>query len=148
MMTFERVENYRPVLRECFAADEALLRRWHIVAGKGLNACVDKTFRDLQVAGVTFYKVVAEDELVGYFAKENFYDKEFLTGFFIMPDLRNDEVKLRFWSLLKSQFEVPFHCGLYEKNLPANKFIKSRGGREVERVHLKDGNAVHYIIGA
>jgi hypothetical protein len=148
MMTAERTDNYRPILSECFLADKDLLELWHIYAGKGLNACLEKTFRDLQTAAVIFFTVMIHDELVGYFGKELCDNKEFLTGFFIMPDLRTNEIRTQFWSLVKAQFELPFHCGLYEKNVPANRFIISRGGKEIERVALPDGKAIHYVIGA
>ena len=147
MMRIEKTQNYRPVLHECFKSDEELLKQWHIFAGKGLSACVERTFRDLQIASVQFFKVVVADELVGYFAKEACGDKEYLSGFFLMPDMRTDEVKKTFWNLVRSQFDQPFFCGLWEKNIPACKFIESRGGRNVQRIRLADGEAVLYKIG-
>lgn len=142
------MEDYKKILAECFAADNALLTKWHVVSGMGLESCVEKTFADLQDAGVIFFKILDGDKLVGYFGKEVYGEKQYLTGFFLMPQFRNEGSRGNFWNLIESHFNIPFFCGLYEKNIPANKFIQSQGGRPVRRVALSDGEAVLYKIGA
>lgn len=147
-MRAEIIAEYKRVLAECFVSDEGLLRKWHISSGQGLEACVEKTFADLKEAGVTFYKITSGPNLVGYFAKEACDSHQFLTGFFLKPEFRTTEAKNEFWSLVKTELKAPFFCGLYTKNLPANKFIRSSGGLPIRVFTLPDGEAVFYQLGA
>lgn len=142
------LEEFKPVLIECFREDEALLSNWHIFAGRGLDACVDKTFKDLTDSKVTFFELADRGKLAGYFCREAYGNQEFLTGFFLMPALRADKGREDFWTAVKLRFNSQFFCGVYAKNIPANKFIESRGGRFVRKVPLTDGDAVLYKLGA
>jgi hypothetical protein len=146
-MRAEVVKDYKPILSQCFSTDDDLLNKWHIVAGKGQAACVEKTFLDLQDAKVKFFKILHDESLAGYFCKEIFGDKQYLTGFFLMPEFRNEAMRLRFWAIIEMNFKLPFYCGLYEKNVPANKFIQSQGGKLIKRVAIPDGKAVLYKVG-
>jgi hypothetical protein len=147
-MKIIEVLNYKPLLKECFESDPILLEKFHIYAGQGLDACVNKTYQDLQEMNVTLFKIEKNSELVGYFAKELFDSKEYLTGFFIVPKFRTKEFKNEFWNLIKKEFKPSFFCGLFEKNIPANKFIKSNGGKIVKQCMISDGSAILYEIGA
>lgn len=148
MMKFETLKEYRRILAECFVSDNALLNQWHVRSGRGLEACVERTFEDLKGADVTFFKVTEGTNLVGYFAKETPSRHDFLTGFFIKPEFRTKEAKAEFWNLVRSQMSARFYCGLYTKNLPANKFIKSSGGSVIHVFTHTDGEAVFYQLGA
>jgi hypothetical protein len=141
------VEEYKPILVECFCRDEQLLSKWHIFAGRGLDACVDKTFKDLKEAKVTFFGLIDGKNLAGYFCREAYGDQEFLTGFFLMPLFRTEKGREEFWSAVQLRFNSHFFCGVYAKNSPAIKFIESRGGRFVRKVPLTDGDAVLYELG-
>lgn len=145
-MKFEEVRNYKPILSHCYAADRELVEKWHQIAGSGLNACIDREFADLKAANINFFKVSDEKKFVGYFGKEVFAGKEFLTGFFIMPELRTERIKDNFWRLAKSNFKSPFLCGLFEKNIPANRFVSARGGIPILKSILTDGTAVLYKV--
>jgi hypothetical protein len=147
-MRAEQTNNIRPVLLECFGSDRELLNRWHIVAGSGAEACADKTLSDLRESSVLFFRLTQESNLAGYFGKEVHHEKEYLTGFFLMPIYRTDEGRKDFWKVIEMNFKSPFYCGLYEKNIPANKFIQRHGGKPIKRTGIKDGVAVLYKIGA
>lgn len=144
-MKTEHVENYKPILAECYAADPELVSRWHTVAGQGLEACIEREFSDLKEANVRLFKVTQGEQLVGYFGKELFDGLEFLTGFFLMPSFRPQ--KLEFWNLIRSEFKDNFFCGIYEKNLPAMRFIKTRGATLYKRATLSGGSAILFQVG-
>lgn len=143
-MTIEQIENYKPLLAECYAADLDLINKWHTT--KGLEECVEKEFADLQHAKVTMFKVVKNDMLAGYFCKELFSGRDFLTGFFLMPKFRTKYFKKKYWALICGEFRKPFFCGLYENNIPANKFIVNRGGSLIVQANLPDGLANYFKI--
>jgi hypothetical protein len=129
-MISQRVENYKQIIHECFLQDQALLDKWHIEAGNGLEKCVERTFKDMSDAKVEFYAVTDRNfDLVGYFGKELTHGTEFLTGFFVCPKYRNQKDLSQFWSLVKSNFKKPFYCGLYDKNKPAINFITKNNGK-------------------
>ena len=145
-MKIEVIEDYKPIIAECYAGDEALINKWHQVAGSGLQSCVDKEFSDLRSVNVEFYRVTEGETLIGYFCKEEIQGFDALTGFFLMPSFRTNEMKLQFWQLVESNFNRPFFVGLYEKNLPAKKYIESKGGTPFKRSTLPDGDAVLYKV--
>ncbi len=140
------IKNYKHLLKECFASDPILLEKFHIYAGQGLDACVDKTYNDLQFCNTIVFEIRKDNQLVGYFGKENFDNKEYLTGFFIVPNFRDQKSKV--WDLISIEFNCPFYCGLYEKNQPANKFIQSRGGQIVKQLIIDDNSVIMYQVGA
>lgn len=147
MFKKEIINNYKDLLKNCFSTDEQLIQVWHLEAGKGLESCVEKTFQDLQLYKTQIFKLSNENELAGYFGKEVFNNNTFLTGFFLLPKFRNHEGRTNFWNSVESELTKPYFCGLYEKNVPANKFIKSHGGHLIKSVDLQDGLAFVYRIG-
>jgi len=143
----ESIIDYKSMLKDCFVTDPNLLEKWHIASGQGLDACVDKTFQDLQYCKASIYKLTSESDLVGYFGKELCDDKQWLTGFFLFPKFRNEQNKKEFWQIVESEFQRPYFCGLYEKNKPANAFIKKHGGELIKSVDLSNGPVLVYRIG-
>lgn len=147
-MKIEQVSDYKDLIAKCYAMDQALINRWHTIAGAGLKACVDREIADLEEVSAKIYKVTENQELVGYFGKEMLLDNEVLTGFFLVPVYRNGEGRAIFWTQIEKVFKKSFFCGLYVKNIPATRFILARGGAVVRRVILRDGIATLYRIGA
>lgn len=141
-------KNYKPILRNCFKTDEELLIKWHIKSGQGLKNCVNKTFWDLQECGARVYGLYKGNDLIGYFAEENFKPYKFLTGFFLKPEFRDFDTKKEFWNLVIEHFNSkPFYCGLYTKNIPANKFIKAHNGELVFQGSFEDQSVCLYKLG-
>lgn len=145
MMKVERAHEFKEILHECFASDDALISTWHIHAGFGLEACVEKTHSDLTRYQVDIYRVSLGDKLVGYFGRECLPGHKFLSGFMIKPAFRTKEGKAEFWKLVCEQFQhEPFLVGLYKKNIPAIKFIRSLRGHFVCEID----DACFYRVGA
>lgn len=144
-MKITKVEDYKPILIECYASDPELTSKWHQVAGSGVSACIEKEYHDLRAANVSFF-VVTEGALIGYFCKEVFQGQESLTGFFLMPKVRTKEIRAQFWELIRANFRKPFFCGLYERNVPAKRYIESKGGTPIKKSTLPDGPAVLYKV--
>lgn len=140
--------SFKEILTDCFQADCDLLKRWHIFSGRGLKACVDKTFKDLKTARVMMFSLRKSGRLCGYFCRENCDGHQFLTGFFLKPEYRTPEGRAEFWNVIQQEFRKPFYCGLYDKNQPAKRFIESRGAMLVKKVEVQDGLAALYKIGA
>ena len=85
-MEYREVTDYKELLQECFITDIDLINIYHIEAGKGIEACINRTFDDLKLWNVKVFGLYEDNEIVGYFGKEaNIY----LTGFFIKPEYRN-----------------------------------------------------------
>jgi hypothetical protein len=147
-MNYQKVKEYKSLLRECFETDIVLLEKFHIYAGQGIETCVNKTFKDLQEANVQIFKIEQDHELVGYFGKEDLDEIKFLTGFFIVPKFRSTQDRKEVWNLIQNEIKQPFYCGLFEKNIPANRFIKSNGGQIVKQDKLDDIPFVVYKVGA
>lgn len=148
MFKKEVVKNYKELIQFCFLTDSDLTEKWHISAGKGINTCVEKTVNDLKDCQTQVFKVTDGDDIVGYFGKEICYGNIFLTGFFITPKFRTAIGRNDFWQSIESELPKPFFCGVYEKNIPANKFIKSRSGTLIKSLDLPDGPASYYRIGS
>lgn len=128
MMQKMPLTDYKWIIKKCFAADQDLVEKWHIMAGQGLERCVDVTFADMSGANVEFKVVYEQKDLVGYFGKECVPSGEYLTGFFVMPKYRTKEDLKEFWALIKSEFGPEFFCGLYQRNQPAIDFITRNHG--------------------
>jgi hypothetical protein len=140
------IQSYRDVLFECFSEDEAFLNRWHIEAGKGINACVDTTLADLQLSNATFCIVHEESDLVGYFAKEVLPESTFLCAFFVRPKYRTKEFLQQFWQLVKSHFNSSFYVGLFDRNIPAIKFISKNNGEPVQCTEVHGHPGIIFLI--
>lgn len=119
--------SYYPIIKECFAADKDLLTTYHIEATKGLDACVNRTCKDLTTSNIDVYKIMFSNEIVGFFGIENLVDMKALTGFFLKPEFRDK--KKEFWNCIESEIKDPtFLCGIYKKNVRASKFLEKRNG--------------------
>jgi hypothetical protein len=123
----------KELLRDMFSKDEDLVNKYHIEAGCGLDACVERTFNDLEQYNVETFLIKRDNRVVGYFGRENLGHLQCLTGFFIDPEYRTKEKMGSIWKEICSRFLVQFYVGLYDKNTRAIDFIKNNNGKEVLR---------------
>lgn len=122
--------DFKPIIKECFSTDPALLETFHIYSGKGLDSCVEKTFQDLSSIkeNYNFFKVVSDNNLIGFFGIEYLGNMNALTGFFIKPEYRKNNKE--FWNLIKKEIKSnSFLCGIYKKNTRASDFLKKMNGK-------------------
>lgn len=146
MMKIRRVRYVKNLLLECYRADEDLVSKWH--QANGVAECVRYEEHAIKQNDVMVFKVIQDGELVGYFGKELGCELPCLTSFFIMPKFRETKSKDEYWTIVLDHFKGPFLCGVFEKNIPANKFIQKRGGTLVKQAKLLDGEANLYKVGA
>lgn len=140
------VKNFKEEIKRGFATDEALLSSFHVYAGKGLDACVEKTCSDLMDDthhSFRFYNVYKSDELVGFFGEEDVDGTRVINTVFVYPQHRNKNVMFDFVELLAP----PFITGLYAKNIPAINFYKKNGGKIIKEFKHDGHNAVILVVG-
>lgn len=128
-MEVKLLENFKPLLKECFSTDDNLINLYHIKATKGLEACVTDTYDLLKDCNVKIYALRNDKENIGYFGVEG---GNFLTGFFIKPSYRNKENIVEFWKIVDSYMPSVYYSGVYKKNIPAVKFLSRRGTIKLE----------------
>jgi len=131
-MKFIEVKNYKNIIQECFKTDQELLDKWHIESGKGLEKCVERTYKDLMSLeeNLKFFSIIYENELIGFFGSEKFYDTKALTSFFIIPKARNKYILNQFWNNINNHFDNDrFLCGIYSKNTRALNFLFKNQGK-------------------
>lgn len=117
----------RAAVAECFASDPDLIKRFHIAAGEGLAACIERTMRDVSTfdRSFQFHRVYDGDELVAYWGTE--YGR-YVNLIFVKPSHRTREFMSRFWRRVQESVGNPFYSAVYTKNLPAVDFYRKRGG--------------------
>ncbi len=131
-MYYLEATNYKEFLFECFGTDPELIEKWHIESGTNLETCVERTFKDLQNNKVKFYILIDNNNLIGYFGKEENNNSLYLTGFFIKPEFRTKEIVKKFWNCVNTEFMGDtFYCGIYKKNEPAYNFLLKNEGIKV-----------------
>lgn len=137
--------NLEEMLKECFALDEALLSIYHVHAGKGLDACVNKTMEDLKNVdkSFTFFNVFKDKKHIGFYGWESINNINYINTIFIRPEFRKKEYVSQFVSLL----DKPFFTGLYAKNLPAISFYLKQGGRIIKEFNHDGHDAVIIWVG-
>ena len=120
-------ENWEALLTTCFSSDNDLISKWHIESGTNVKTCVHRTLTDLLSCDLNVFTFMVDDQLAAYFGKERCDGKEFMTGFFIMPQYRNRFFITQFWLKVRGFFDEPFYSGIYTKNIPARKFLDREG---------------------
>ena len=127
-----KVLEYTDIIMECFSTDQPLLEIWHINAPDSLENCVSRTVKDLQSLEVTVYKLIHNNELVGYFGQEEVNNSLYLTGFFLKPAYRNKEMIALFWEIITKEFNnETFYAAVYKKNTRAINFLLKNNGMKV-----------------
>lgn len=118
-----------------FQSDKELVEKFHIESGNGIKKCMAKTQSDLlNCQNLNFYKLTENEKFCGWFGIEKFYGKNFLTGFFIMPQNRTKEYVTKFWNIIFSKTSGNFICGIYKKNERARKFLEKKLKFSEERI--------------
>lgn len=139
MLKVTIVDDYKNILKECFESDNDFVSKWHNEAGNGLESCINKTYSDLKCLNLKFYSLYNSNDLVGYFGKELVGSVLFLTGFFIKPEYRNNKYIKIFWDTVHKEFEgKTFFVGIYDKNIPAKKFLIRNGLEEFMNVNVNN----------
>lgn len=128
-LTIKKTDNYQNLLRRCFSTDASLVNIFHIKAGEGVKVCAENTHEVLKsLQGFDFYALYDTDKSIGYFGIEHYGGSTFLTGFFLNPDYRTDEVKKWFWKQVDKKASVDtLYCGIYKKNTRAKRFLEKSG---------------------
>jgi hypothetical protein len=139
-MRAELTKDFAPFVRQAYKADPECVKKWHVIAGSGLNKCIQRTIEDLKACEtLQFYVVYDGDRFVGYFGSE--FDGTYMPTIFVMPEYRNR--KDEFWELVRAIQKPTFKAGIFYKNIPCRRFYEKLGN-EVARVKTRDGEGVVY----
>lgn len=124
----------RQAVAECFASDRELIERWHIAAGQGLQACIDRTMNDVKAfhPSFRFHRLEREGKLLAYWGTE--FD-HYINLIFVKPECRNASFMKAFWEHVTSGLPKTFYSAVYSKNRPAVGFYLRRGGELEEFRH-------------
>ena len=123
----------KEAITKFYSSDNDLIEKFHIIAGNGLEACVNRTVDDLKDLEIAY--IFEKEELIGYFALDKTVYHNFLVGFFIMPEYRKDH---KYWNEIIEALPEFTICGLYNKNIRAQKFFAKQGYNVINKV--VDGN--------
>lgn len=127
----------------CYQSDLELVQNYHVLAGRGLSACIDRTASDFITSNtIKIFKLTKGDKFLGYFGDEN---GEFLTGFFIMPEFRDTKSKQSFWNTVVNHFKGSFNVGIFDNNIRAAKFLDKMGCVKASSVVTADGPGTFYV---
>lgn len=134
-ISFNTIE---PFVRRAYESDPELIEKWHIIAGSGLDQCVDRTVEDLlNCETITFYVVTEDGEFVGYFGSE--YGGHYMPTIFILPKFRHR--KAAFWKEIEATMASTWNAGVYAKNTRCISFYKKMG-TEMTTIDTPHGAAV------
>ena len=120
-------EDIKSIVKECFDNDEKLISEYHVLAGKGLEECVEDSYNVLKLYTAydfEFYKI-DDDGLIGFVGIEP--SIRHLTTFCLKKQHRTKENKWKLWELITSKFEKGFMCGLYKRNSRAINYLLDNG---------------------
>ena len=112
----------KEAITKFYSSDNDLIEKFHIIAGSGLEACVNRTVDDLDKVDITY--IYDKEELIGYFATDTQPYITYLIGFFIMPEYRKDK---KYWNEIIDTLPVGTISGLYNKNIRAQKLYIKQG---------------------
>jgi hypothetical protein len=108
-------------LKQLFEMDNDLITKYHIVAGEGLDSCVDNTWNIIK----DLNKIKKD---YGYYSVDYNDILPAMVGFFIKPEMRNKETVARFWNDVETTMaNMPFITSVYNKNEPAVRFLTKKG---------------------
>lgn len=107
----------------CYQTDSDFINKYHEISGSGLSSCIDRTVNDFYNHDVKVFSLKNEDEFIGYFGQL----QDWLTGFFIIPTKRTEQVKQKVWNEIVNNFNGNFNVGILSKNAPAKKFLLKNG---------------------
>lgn len=138
------MEMYREYLKNLFSSDKDFLMDFHNHNNLSLEECVDITLDCFKKASnFKLFEIKIDNKNIGFFGKEIYNNKEFLTGFFIKPEFRKKEtINKVVKDFIYPNFNNGFFCGIYSKNKKAMKFIEKIGGISLS----EDSQKKVYII--
>lgn len=128
-----------------YRKDPKIMSDYHVLAPSNLEACVMKTYKDLNQAHIKVYDIVdkqANNRTIGYFGHETINQDHFLTGFMLDKEKRSKEVSSMFFNTIKDFIPKPFKIGIFDKNTRAAKFLLAHNAK----VHTKLNNATFYVV--
>lgn len=130
-MQYRQVRKYQSLIQECYASDHALINKFHITAGTGLDNCIDNTLVVLRSKAhkLKIFEVLEDGKRVGYFGSAKKTDPPILNTWFVMPEYRNPVKLSLFWKVIIYHFKSSFMTAIYSKNTRAESFLL-RGGCE------------------
>jgi predicted acetyltransferase len=140
------INDYKELLKDCFATDSDLINTWHIEAGTDLDTCVNRTYNDLQKHNVMVFVLEEYNKIIGYFGIEDATDYNmgyFMTGFFIKPEYRTKKMIKKFWDIIDNTFTGVYSVGVFKKNIPAIEFLKRKTDLIIE---VPEVNGLYFVI--
>jgi hypothetical protein len=145
----ELTENWFDTIKECYNGDDDLINKYHILAPTTLDLAVANTVKTLIEAGMTnkfnLYSVFWKGKLMGYYGIEIAIVAQgkvpMLTGFCIKKQFRQNEMKKKFFDLVREHFvEKNILTAIYDKNERALNYICKSGGQVLHKANvLVDG---------
>lgn len=128
--------KWRDVVEKCYATDNDLLHKFHILAPTTLGDAVDHTVNTFikcaETSKFDMYEIMDDDVFVGYVGIEIFTQPPVgkimaMTGFFIMPEYRG--VKAEVFELIRTLFpNKKILTSLFSKNSRGIKALTNQGG--------------------
>jgi hypothetical protein len=150
MITSEITYEWKRVIETCYRSDADLTEKYHILAPVTPEEAIKHTCGVFSKAADTnkfeMYECRWNGEFMGYYGLEiliiqNVGKIQVLTGFFVMPDYRTDEIKKAFLEHVKSKFPSgKILTYIFSKNKRARGFFARNGGEVIETItNLIDG---------
>lgn len=118
--------KYVHIIKECFSTDEELLSTWHIEAPADVDVCSERTINDLRnAANFTFYSLMEENEIAGFFGLSDINGVYYCNGFFLKPEYRH--MKKEFLNEIMNKTGDIFYTAIHSKNKRASNFLSKHG---------------------
>lgn len=119
-----KTNDYLDILLDLYKEDPKLAKQYHNIAGSNSDTCAhDENKRYLDSDTYTMYVLKDEKKNLAYFGHEVHENKNFLTGFFIRPELRTEEFKQTFWNTIQEKIGYPCYSSLPLNNTRAIRFL-------------------------
>ena len=116
----------KSILTELYKTDPELIEKFHVCHGQGLEKCVERTYNDLLVAETEY--LYNGTDVIGYYSLERSPYGTFLSGFFIKPAYRKDQIK---WEEIYNNLPLNTYCGLYTCNKRAIRFFEKKNYNKI-----------------
>lgn len=143
-MTLELTTNYKDMLTQFYNEDS----KYKETSPHGIlsnEECIQKDIEDLTSMhkDKECYKVLNDNDLVGYFCHEPIGPGH-LSAFFIRPKYRQN--KTDFWNIITSTIKYPFYAAINEKNQRTINFYKKNGGIIIDNFKYDNEDALLFLF--
>jgi hypothetical protein len=130
MVTVKRIsKNELPrVVEIAFRGDTDLFKKYHQANSDeetSIKNTVDRIIDTATIYDLTFYKVIFEKKVIGYFVVAE--EPKLLYSFGINIKYRTKQVIGKWWEVTKKQLPKEFKVMLYKKNTRAIDFMQRNG---------------------